>query len=137
MWSLEPPEEVRPRRLETISGKMAIKRITVRAASGKDTRGGEGRRPVFTDRRETLRAERERDGGAGEGESGGPGWVAGLPLPATHTAPAAFRGRGGGGGVGLSQGRGTRASGEAFVPKEAARPAAPRLPVQLLTWAHS
>lgn len=47
------------------------------------------------------------------------------PAPALgHTAPAAFRGRGGGGGSG-AQGRGTRGIGEAFVPKEAARPAAP------------
>ena len=46
----------------------------MRAASGKDTRGGDGQAPsVYRLERDTGQAERKREGGAREGEGpGGP-----------------------------------------------------------------
>lgn len=74
---------------------------------------------------DTHRAERERDGGAGEGRVREDLWVAGLPLPRWDTPPLLPSEDGAGGGGSGAKGRGTRGIGEAFVPKEAARPAAP------------
>ena len=59
----------------------------MRAASGKDTRGGEGQAPsVYRLEGDTGQAEREREGGAREGE--GPGGPVGRrPLTRCDTPP--------------------------------------------------